>query len=102
MLHLWAGCLHVAIRRPIFNGSNSQPNPIQFEGSIMIIALPMIACMMSYRSVTRMWMICCNSHWADYHLSARLGEGKYHRNQQKNCDMFFSKMEINKQLLKNT
>ncbi|CAK9021339.1 Uncharacterized protein SCF082_LOCUS15301 [Durusdinium trenchii] len=27
----------------------------------MIIALPMIACMMSYRSVTRMWMICANS-----------------------------------------
>lgn len=31
------------------------------DSSIMIIALPMIACMMSYRSVTRMWMICCNS-----------------------------------------
>ncbi|OLP89170.1 hypothetical protein AK812_SmicGene29410 [Symbiodinium microadriaticum] len=31
------------------------------DGSIMIIALPMISCMMAYRSVTRMWMICVNS-----------------------------------------
>ena len=31
------------------------------DGSIMIIASPMISCMMAYRSVTRMWMICVNS-----------------------------------------
>eukprot|EP00439_Symbiodinium_sp_Y106_P080426 s855_g19.t1 len=31
------------------------------DSSIMIIALPMISCMMAYRSVTRMWMICINS-----------------------------------------
>lgn len=49
--------------------------PFPFEGSIMIIALPMIACMMSYRSVTRMWMICCNSHWADDRLSDRYSGG---------------------------
>ncbi|CAE7754490.1 unnamed protein product [Symbiodinium pilosum] len=27
----------------------------------MVVALPMISCMMAYRSVTRMWMICANS-----------------------------------------
>ena len=31
------------------------------DSSIMILALPMISCMMAYRSVTRMWMICVNS-----------------------------------------
>ena len=31
------------------------------DSSIMIVALPMISCLMAYRSVTRMWMVCINS-----------------------------------------
>lgn len=44
-----------------FQISYTRCTRVHRPGSIMIIALPMIACMMSYRSVTRMWMICANS-----------------------------------------
>eukprot|EP00913_Durusdinium_trenchii_P033847 g31684.t1 len=46
--------------RMLRKGGLLKQNP-GIDSSIMIIALPMIACMMSYRSVTRMWMICANS-----------------------------------------
>lgn len=49
---------HVA--RMLIRGGLMRQNP-GMDSSIMIIALPMIACMMSFRSVTRMWMICSNS-----------------------------------------
>ena len=49
---------HVA--QMLIRGGLMRQNP-GMDSSIMIIALPMIACMMSFRSVTRMWMICANS-----------------------------------------
>lgn len=51
-------CRHVRQLARCGGGLNGNPG---VDSTLMIIALPMIACMMAYRSVSRMWMICANS-----------------------------------------